>query len=158
SISFSSGFRSTCSSTLLCRLLEAPIVRLHDGSRASSYARATDVPSGRVAGSSESRDRRAGRLDLKQRTWPCYDQNRFDSQGTRTAPPERTLEWNDVMALNLAQKLLQSHLVEGRIGLGEEIGISIDQTLTQDATGTLAMLEFEAMGIERVHTELSAQY
>ncbi len=62
------------------------------------------------------------------------------------------------MGKNLAQKLIESHLVDGRMVPGEEIAIKIDQTLTQDATGTMVMLEFEAMGIPRVVTELSAQY
>ncbi len=62
------------------------------------------------------------------------------------------------MGKNVAQKLIESHLVEGRMIAGEEIGLKIDQTLTQDATGTLVMLEFEAIGIPRVRTELSAQY
>ncbi|MGH8427147.1 MAG: aconitase family protein, partial [Gammaproteobacteria bacterium] len=62
------------------------------------------------------------------------------------------------MGMNVAQKLIKSHLVEGRMEPGEEIGLKIDQTLTQDATGTLVMLEFEAMGLPRVKTELSAQY
>ncbi|MGQ0849427.1 MAG: aconitate hydratase [Actinomycetota bacterium] len=62
------------------------------------------------------------------------------------------------MGVNLAQKLIASHLVEGEMEPGEEIGIRIDQTLTQDATGTLVMLELEAMGLDRVRTELSAQY
>ncbi len=55
-------------------------------------------------------------------------------------------------------KILKSHLVEGRCQAGEEIGISIDQTLTQDATGTMAYLQFEAMDIPRVKTELSVSY
>jgi aconitate hydratase len=59
---------------------------------------------------------------------------------------------------NLTQKLIAAHLVEGRMIPGEEIALKIDQTLTQDATGTLVMLELEAMGLDRVHTELSAQY
>src|SRR5438045_2443206 len=59
---------------------------------------------------------------------------------------------------NVAQKLMQSHLVEGRLIPGEEIALTIDQTLTQDATGTLVMLELEAMQLERVRTELSVQY
>jgi aconitate hydratase len=62
------------------------------------------------------------------------------------------------MPQNVAQKLIQSHLVEGEPTPGREIGIRIDQTLTQDATGTLVMLELEAMGLDRVKTELSAQY
>jgi aconitate hydratase len=59
---------------------------------------------------------------------------------------------------NVTRKLISSHLVEGRMTPGEEIGLRMDQTLTQDATGTLVMLEFEAMGLPRVRTELSAQY
>jgi aconitate hydratase len=62
------------------------------------------------------------------------------------------------MGKNVTQKLIESHLTEGRMIFGEEIGLKIDQTLTQDATGTLVMLEFEAMGIARVRTELSVQY
>jgi aconitate hydratase len=59
---------------------------------------------------------------------------------------------------NVAQKLIESHLVSGEMRPGEEIGLRIDQTLTQDATGTLVMLELEAMELERVHTEVSVQY
>jgi aconitate hydratase len=62
------------------------------------------------------------------------------------------------MALNVAQKLIQSHLLEGEMIPGEMIGIRIDQTLTQDATGTLVMLELEAMGLKRARTEVSVQY
>jgi len=62
------------------------------------------------------------------------------------------------MAQNVTQKLIASHLAEGRMIPGEEISLKIDQTLTQDATGTLVMLEFEAIGLERVRTELSVQY
>ena len=62
------------------------------------------------------------------------------------------------MRNNVAQKLIETHLVDGRMEPGEEIALRIDQTLTQDATGTLVMLEFEAMQIPRVKTELSAQY
>ena len=62
------------------------------------------------------------------------------------------------MSKNLTQKLIETHLMSGRVQPGEEIALKIDQTLTQDATGTLAMLEFEAMGLRRVKTELSAQY
>ena len=62
------------------------------------------------------------------------------------------------MAQNVAQQLIESHLVEGAMTPGEEIALKIDQTLTQDATGTMVMLEFEAMGLDRVRTELSAQY
>jgi predicted aconitate hydratase len=62
------------------------------------------------------------------------------------------------MGKNVAQKLIEAHLVEGDMTPGEEVGLRIDQTLTQDATGTLVMLELEAMGLERVRTELSVQY
>jgi len=62
------------------------------------------------------------------------------------------------MSKNLTQKLIETHLMSRRVQPGEEIALKIDQTLTQDATGTLAMLEFEAMGLRRVKTELSAQY
>jgi len=62
------------------------------------------------------------------------------------------------MGLNLTKKLIQSHLAEGVMQLGEEIAIRIDQTLTQDATGTLVMLELEAMGLQRALTEVSVQY
>lgn len=61
-------------------------------------------------------------------------------------------------AKNVSQKLISSHLFSGKMQQGEEIALKIDQTLTQDATGTLVMLEFEAMGLPRVKTELSAQY
>mgnify|MGYP002537807229 CR=1 FL=1 len=62
------------------------------------------------------------------------------------------------MGLNIAQKLIKSHLVSGEMIPGREISIKIDQTLTQDATGTMAYLQFEAMGIDRVKTELSLSY
>ncbi len=60
--------------------------------------------------------------------------------------------------LNVTQKLIESHLVEGELTPGEEIGIKIDQTLTQDATGTLVMLELEAMKLDKAQTEVSCQY
>ncbi|MGB5929245.1 MAG: aconitate hydratase [Cyclobacteriaceae bacterium] len=59
---------------------------------------------------------------------------------------------------NVAQKLIASHLVEGEMEAGKEIGIKIDQTLTQDATGTLVMLELEAMKLDKIKTEKSVQY
>ncbi len=62
------------------------------------------------------------------------------------------------MAQNVAQKLIAAHLVEGEMVAGREIGLRIDQTLTQDATGTMVMLELEAMGLSRVRTEVSVQY
>jgi aconitate hydratase len=58
----------------------------------------------------------------------------------------------------VAHKLIETHLVDGEMKQGEEIGIKIDQTLMQDATGTMVMLELEAMGVGRVSTEVSAQY
>jgi aconitate hydratase len=62
------------------------------------------------------------------------------------------------MGKNVSQQLIGTHLVEGRMEAGQEIGLRIDQTLTQDATGTMVMLELEAMHLSRVKTELSAQY
>ncbi len=62
------------------------------------------------------------------------------------------------MGLTIAQKIIKSHLVSGEMIPGTEIGLRIDQTLTQDATGTMAYLEFEAMGVESVKTELSVAY
>jgi aconitate hydratase len=62
------------------------------------------------------------------------------------------------MRRNLTHKILESHLVEGRLVPGTEIGIRVDHTLLQDATGTMALLEFETMGIDRVKAELSVQY
>ncbi|RKR12737.1 aconitate hydratase [Arthrobacter oryzae] len=62
------------------------------------------------------------------------------------------------MAYNVAQKLIASHLVSGSMIPGSEIGLQIDQTLTQDATGTLVMLELEALGLDRARTEVSVQY
>lgn len=62
------------------------------------------------------------------------------------------------MGLNVAQKLIKEHLVSGSLQKGEEISLKIDQTLTQDATGTMVMLELEAMGLDYAKTEASAQY
>ncbi|MEG1641349.1 MAG: aconitase family protein, partial [Ruthenibacterium sp.] len=62
------------------------------------------------------------------------------------------------MGLSIAQKIIAAHLVDGTPVAGEEVGLHIDQTLTQDATGTMAYLEYEAMGIPRVKTELSVAY
>ncbi|MCQ2461176.1 MAG: aconitate hydratase [Clostridia bacterium] len=62
------------------------------------------------------------------------------------------------MGDTLSQKIIKNHLVSGEMKVGNEIGIRIDQTLTQDATGTMAYLELEAMGIDRVKTELSVAY
>lgn len=62
------------------------------------------------------------------------------------------------MAENLTRKILAAHLMAGRLRPGEEIGIRIDHTLLQDATGTMAMLEFEALGVPQVKAQLAAQY
>ncbi len=62
------------------------------------------------------------------------------------------------MGKTIAEKILEAHLVCGEMKKGEDIGIRIDQTLTQDATGTMAYLEFEAMGVKRVKTERSVAY
>jgi aconitate hydratase len=62
------------------------------------------------------------------------------------------------MGKSLTQKILENHLVKGEYVPGKEIGIKIDQTLTQDATGTMAYLQFEAMGLKQVKTELSVSY
>ncbi len=62
------------------------------------------------------------------------------------------------MGKNITEKILSTHLVEGIMEQGEEIAIHIDQTLTQDATGTMAYLQFEAMGVDQVKTDLSVSY
>ena len=62
------------------------------------------------------------------------------------------------MGYTVAQKIIKEHLVTGELEKGREIGLCIDQTLTQDATGTMAYLQLEAMGIDRVRTELSVAY
>jgi aconitate hydratase len=62
------------------------------------------------------------------------------------------------MGGSLAHKLIAAHLVSGEMTAGEEMGLKVDQTLTQDATGTMVMLELEALGLDRVRTELSVQY
>lgn len=62
------------------------------------------------------------------------------------------------MGKNVVQKILDGHIIEGKPVAGEEVGIRIDQTLTQDATGTMAYLQFEALGFDRVKTEVSVSY
>jgi len=62
------------------------------------------------------------------------------------------------MGLNATQKIIKKHIVEGRMKAGGTIALKIDQTITQDATGTMAYLQFEAMGIPKVKTELSVSY
>ncbi|MEE9584154.1 MAG: aconitate hydratase [Candidatus Brocadiales bacterium] len=60
--------------------------------------------------------------------------------------------------MNLVEKILKAHLLSGELKTGTEIGVSVDQTLTQDATGTMAYLQFEAMGIPKVRTKVSVSY
>ena len=62
------------------------------------------------------------------------------------------------MGLNVTQKIIKAHILEGKMKAGAPIAIRIDQTLTQDATGTMAYLQFEAMGVDRVKTDLSVSY
>ena len=62
------------------------------------------------------------------------------------------------MGLTIAQKIIKEHLISGEMTVGSEIALKIDQTLTQVATGTMAYLEFETMGVPRVRTELSVAY
>src|SRR5580704_67508 len=62
------------------------------------------------------------------------------------------------MLNNITEKLIQSHLVDGKMIAGEEIALKIDQTLCQDATGTLVMLELEAMELKRTKADISVQY
>ncbi|MGN0660472.1 MAG: aconitate hydratase [Oscillospiraceae bacterium] len=62
------------------------------------------------------------------------------------------------MGLTLTEKILKNHITDGELIKGQEIGVRIDQTLTQDATGTMAYLEFEAMGVDQVRTERSVAY
>src|SRR5699024_6810246 len=60
--------------------------------------------------------------------------------------------------LNVTQKLIKTHLIEGELEPGKEIGLKIDQALLQDATGTLVQLELEAMGLDKAQTEVAVQY
>jgi len=62
------------------------------------------------------------------------------------------------MGLTLAEKIIKEHLVTGEMKAGSEVGIRIDQTLTQDSTGTMAYLQFEAMGVDKVRTKRSVAY
>ena len=62
------------------------------------------------------------------------------------------------MGLNVVQKILRDHLVSGTFTPGSEIAIKIDQTLTQDATGTMAYLQFESLGVPRIQNELAVSY
>lgn len=60
--------------------------------------------------------------------------------------------------MNITEKILNAHLLSGKLEPGSEIAIKIDQTLTQDATGTMAYLQFESMGVDKVQTEVSVSY
>jgi aconitate hydratase len=78
---------------------------------------------------------------------------------------QRTIDYDffikqerNAMGKNLVQKVFETHLISGRLERGEDIAISIDQTLTQDATGTMTYLQFEALGIPKVKTKLSVSY
>jgi aconitate hydratase len=71
---------------------------------------------------------------------------------------EKIITGVDLMAGTITEKILDKHLVEGEKKPGSEIAIHIDNTLTQDATGTMAYLQFEAIGIDRVMTELSVSF
>ena len=62
------------------------------------------------------------------------------------------------MGLTIAQKIIKAHMLSGEMTPGADVGLRIDQTLTQYATGTMAYLEFEAMGVPRVKTERSVAY
>ena len=62
------------------------------------------------------------------------------------------------MGYNIAEKIISSHLVSGKMKTGNEISIKIDQTLTQDSTGTMAYLQLEAIGVDKVKTERSIAY
>ncbi|MBR2040403.1 MAG: aconitate hydratase, partial [Clostridia bacterium] len=62
------------------------------------------------------------------------------------------------MGLTIAQKIIKAHMLSGNMTVGSEVALKIDQTLTQDATGTMAYLEFETMGLDRVKTEKSVAY
>src|SRR5574344_3009090 len=62
------------------------------------------------------------------------------------------------MGMTISQKIIKNHLLSGEMIPGEEISIRIDQTLTQDATGTMAYLQFEAIGIDRVKTQFSVSF
>lgn len=72
--------------------------------------------------------------------------------------PKHTKSVPQHLNMNVTEKLISSHRVDGTMKAGEEIGLAIDQTLNQDATGTLVMLELAAMELERVKTDLSVQY
>ena len=68
------------------------------------------------------------------------------------------IERRPELGIHHCTKIIKSHLLSGEMTVGNEIGLRIDQTLTQDATGTMAYLEFEAMGVPRVKTEKSVAY
>jgi hypothetical protein len=85
--------------------------------------------------------------------------------GTRRPYAGRVSTWRNlqpaggiVVGYTVAQKLIASRLVSGQMTPGEEIAIEVDQTLSQDATGTLVMQELEALGLDRARTQVSVQY
>ncbi len=83
----------------------------------------------------------------------------YQSRADITLNIHSLLEFSIIMgSLNLAQKIISSHLVDGRMEPGQEIGLKVDRVLMQDATGTMACLQFEAMGIPRVKVEQAAIY
>lgn len=107
---------------------------------------------------------------LYLRQWTLYSGEAFTTLKTPKAVPACTLHSNLYPAdsfkrrtkttapMNVAQKLIDAHLVEGEMKPGTEIGLKIDQALQQDATGTLVMLELEAMGLDKAQTEVAVQY
>jgi len=70
----------------------------------------------------------------------------------------KTAKTKPAAGLTLAQKIIKAHLISGDMTPGSDVALKIDQTLTQDATGTMAYLEFETMGIPRVKTEFSIAF
>ena len=79
-------------------------------------------------------------------------------QATRDGEPDMTDRTGEAGGRGVARQLIESHLVGGEAAPGREIGVRVDQTLTQDATGTLVMLELEALDLDRVRTDVSVQY
>src|SRR5699024_2207786 len=118
----------------------------------SNLPRGTSTPCPRTGCGGPGRGRWSGRARIPGGT-------RTVGEGPPTGlvggPP---CEEDCSMPRNVAQKLLADHLVEGTLDPGSEIGLRVDQTLTQDATGTMVMLELEAVGLDRIRTELSVQY
>src|SRR5690606_29307499 len=82
----------------------------------------------------------------------------WGGQATRNGEPDMTDRTGEAGGRGVARQLIESHLVGGEAVPGREIGVRVDQTLTQDATGTLVMLELEALDLDRVRTDVSVQY